>query len=95
MNPIDITKAEKWPNPRHGGHKAPSHIDLPCPHEGCGKPTFGIKLNWQFHSTSAVTEIQCAGCERPITYCMVNVPKGCDDPQERGTAIYQVIAEQK
>ena len=92
MNQIDLSKAEKWPDPKHGGVKAPKHIDETCPHEGCGKPTFGIQLRWQFHGKSAVAEIECAGCEKRVTYCMVNVPTGCESPEEIGTAIYRVAS---
>ena len=87
MHKIDIGKAEKWPDPHRRNIGTPRHIDLPCPH--CGKPTFGIQLNWKIHTRPAVSEITCAGCEKRISYFMTNAPVGCKSPQESNTVIYQ------
>ena len=90
MRQIDIKKAEKWPDRGNSHyHQMPAHIDERCPHEGCGKPLFGIKLNWRMHTTSAIAEVECIGCEKPVTYCMVNVAKSDEVPEECGTVIYQ------
>ena len=89
MNQIDIGKAEKWPE-QSRGCQVPKHIDLPCPHEECGKPTFGIPLNWSVNKHSGVAQIECASCDRAISYLIVNIPKDCKSIEESKTAIYRV-----
>ena len=87
---VDISKAEKWPDEtKRMGIGGPKHIDMPCPHEGCGKPTFGIPLSWKIHTKSAVAEIECASCDRRIAYLLVNAPEG-EPNEESRTSIYQV-----
>lgn len=84
---IDLSKTEKWPE-QHRGYQVPKHIDTACPH--CGKPTFGIQLNWSVNKHSAISQIECASCDKPISYLLVNMPKDCKSLDESNTTIYQV-----
>jgi hypothetical protein len=91
MHQIDLKKAEKWSRRSQYEPLGPLHIDLNCPHEGCGKPTFSTKLDWQFINSAGLAEITCAGCDKKINYYMTHPPTGKSSPEESNTVIYRHI----
>ncbi len=91
MNKIDLSTAEKWYDYGYYERRGPKHMDIRCPHAGCGKPTFSKEISWIGESNAACAEITCAGCSNKIMFYMVHPPSGKKTMEECKTLIYQHI----
>ena len=88
---IDKNVAEKWHTRNGKGSKVPMHIDIKCPHEGCGKPTFSLPIEWIRIQNAAHACVRCAGCDKYINFYMTNPPTAKPCSEEDKSVIYQHI----